>query len=100
MSSRPVSRRLRNLEARLISGPCTDEKWTIIQRHALELMSETDLELLEQACVLPDTGRTAEYTPNHHHDLARWEDARDRAFAESDERFTISQVDEMLTAVD
>lgn len=63
-------------------------------------MSETDLELLEQVCVLRDTGRTAEYTPNHHDVLARWEDVRDQAFAESDVRFTISQVDEMLTAVD
>lgn len=61
-------------------------------------MSETDLELLEQACVLRDTGRTAEYTPNHHNVLARWEDAQDKAFAESDVRFTIAEVDEMTAA--
>ncbi len=98
MSSRSFSKKLRSLEDRLDTGPGTDEKWAIIERHALELMSESDLKLLEQACILRDTGRAAEYTPNHNDVPARWENAHDRAFAESDVRFTIAEVDEMLAA--
>jgi len=43
MSSPSFSKRLGHLQARLINDPCTDEKWALIERHALEVMSETDL---------------------------------------------------------
>ncbi len=98
MSSRSFSRRLRTLEARLDAGPCADEKWVIIERHALQSMTETDRQSLKQAWALRDSGRTAEYTPDHLKAYAGWEDAHDRAFAESNVRFTIAEVDEMMVA--
>ena len=60
------------------------------------MMSETELKLLKQDWSLDEAGSTAEYTPHHHEALTLWADANDRAFAESDVRFTIAEVDEML----
>ena len=96
INTRSIGRRILTLEARLITGPSAEEKWAAIHRNALALMSKTELERLNQAWLLHDAGRTAEYTSDHHNALAQWEDAQDRAFAGTHLRFTIAEVDEML----
>ena len=98
INTRSIGRRILTLEARLNTGPSAEEKWAAIHQSALALMSGTEIELLNQAWVLSGACSTGEYTLGHHDALARSENAQDRAFAESDARFTIAEVDEMLIA--
>ncbi len=61
-------------------------------------MSDGDLELLQEASSLQDSGRAAEFTSEHKAVLVRFQEAHDRAFAELDIRFTVSELDGMLVS--
>jgi len=96
MNTQSINRRVRTLEARLVTGPSTEEKWAAIHRSALALMTKADVDLIEQAGLLRDAGREAEYTAQHNTALARWDSGCDQAFAECDVRFTVDELDEAL----
>ncbi len=96
LNTQSIAKRITTLEARLVTGPSTEEKWATIHRSALALMSKGDVVLVQEANLLRHTGRESDYTEQHHTAVALWESVYDLAFAECDLRFSINELDDLL----
>jgi hypothetical protein len=92
---RSLHRRLERLEA-VSNVLSTEDKWSILHRGALELMSDDDLLILEEMAVLRDAGQEIEQTPEREAVTVRYDEACMKALAEQNVRFTISEMDQLL----
>jgi hypothetical protein len=74
----------------------TEDKWKILHRSALALMSEDDLVVLEELAFLRDAGQDVQQTPEREAVTERYDEACMTALANQSVRFTISEMDQLL----
>jgi hypothetical protein len=94
---RTLQRRLAKLEA-VANVMSTEDKWKSLHRSALKLMSDDDLEILEELAVLRAAGQGMEQTPEREAVAARYDEACMTALTNQSVRFTISEMDQLLAA--
>jgi hypothetical protein len=94
---RSLHRRLARLEA-VSNVLSTEDKWSLLQRGALELMSDADLEMMEQMASLRDADQAIELTPAWQDVTERYDEAIGTALANKRIPFTISEMDQLLAA--
>jgi hypothetical protein len=68
----------------------------MIHDRALQLISDADLEVLEEIAVLQKAGRAVEQTPERLATIARFDEACMAAMGEGNVRFTIPEMDQLL----
>ena len=74
MSARMLHRRLEKLEA-VLNVLLTDDKWAVVHERALQLMSDQDLEILEELALLENAGSAVDQSPERSAAMARFDDA-------------------------
>ena len=94
-SGRTLQTRLDKLEAVLNILP-TDDKWAIVHQRALQLMSDRELEILEELASLEIVGGAIAQTHERVSAMARFEDAFWIAMSTAKVRFTIPEMDQLL----
>jgi hypothetical protein len=93
---RGLHRRLARLEV-VSNVLSTGDKWKLLHRGALELMSDEDIEILEQMALLREAGNaTDELTPAWQAVTKRYDEAIGVALANKRIPFTISEMDQLL----
>jgi hypothetical protein len=90
-------KRIGRLEANR-PGLSLDEKNAAIRQSSLMTMSDRDLELLEQVALLQASGRESECTPEQIDAAVRYDEAYVKALAESNLKFTINEMDQIIGA--
>jgi hypothetical protein len=94
---RSLHRRLARLEE-VSNVLSTEDKWKLLHRGALELMSDQDLEILEQIASLREAGHAIELTPAWQTVTERYDEAIGTALANKRIPFTISEMDQLMAA--
>jgi hypothetical protein len=80
------------------SGPSFDEKNAVLIQRTLAALSDQDLELLEQVALLQAADRENECTAEQIDAALRYDEAYVKALSESNVKFTINEMDQMLGA--
>ena len=92
MRTRFFDKRVQRLEA-VRQGPSTEEKFGDIERRAMGLLSDQELDNLDNATQLRIEGREAELTQAHHAATEAYQRAYAKAMKESEFKLTIADVD-------
>jgi hypothetical protein len=92
---RALQRRLEKLES-MVNVLSTEDKWTMIHDRTLQLISDEDLEILEEIA-MQKAGNVVEPTAQRLAAIARFDDAFWIAMGQVNVRFTIPEMDQLLT---
>jgi hypothetical protein len=74
----------------------TEDKWAIVHERALRLLSDADVESLEEIAMLEITGGLIAQTSECVAAMTRFDDAFWTAMSAANVRFTISEMDQLL----
>jgi hypothetical protein len=94
-TARTLHRRLEKLEA-VLNVLSTDDKWAIVQERALRLLSDADVESLEEIAMLEIAGGVIAQTPECVAAMARFDNAFWTAMSAENLRFTLPEMDQLL----